>query len=166
MSLERARPAPISDRPAPILALPSCVLGLRGGEELIEEIVFLPPGIGLETAASPIEKLFVQEIGHYLSDPAYRPRLPLKARGTAFQNRVWQAILDIPCGQTLSYGEIARTLGSSPRAVGQACGANPFPLVVPCHRVLARASLGGFARQNADWLIRTKEWLLAHEKPR
>ena len=140
------------------------MLGLRTNGDLIEEIVFLPPETGLEAVSSPVEALFVQEIGHYLADPACRPQLPLKPRGTAFQNRVWQAILDIPCGLTLSYGELAHTLGSSPRAVGQACGANPFPLAVPCHRVLARTGLGGFARQNTDWLIRTKEWLLAHEK--
>jgi methylated-DNA-[protein]-cysteine S-methyltransferase len=67
--------------------------------------------------------------------------------------------------QTRSYGDIARALHSAPRAVGQACGANPFPVVVPCHRVLAAGGgLGGFARQREGFLLDVKRWLLAHER--
>ncbi len=58
---------------------------------------------------------------------------------------------------------MARTLGSAARAVGQACGANPFPLVVPCHRVLGSKGIGGFANHTEGWLIETKRWLLWHE---
>jgi O-6-methylguanine DNA methyltransferase len=69
-------------------------------------------------------------------------------RGTLFQRSVWSALRQIPYGQTRTYGEIARTIGcpKSSRAVGQACGANPIPLLVPCHRVLAAGNrLGGFS---------------------
>ena len=66
-------------------------------------------------------------------------------------------------GLTRSYGEIARELGSSPRAVGQACGANLVPLVVPCHRVLAAGGLGGFAHHEGGFHLAVKRWLLAHE---
>ena len=89
--------------------------------------------------------------------------LPLRPSGTAFQRRVWGEIAAIPCHQTKSYGELAKALHNAPRAVGQACGANPFPLVVPCHRVIASGgALGGFARQRGGFLLEIKRWLLAH----
>ena len=72
--------------------------------------------------------------------------LRLAPRGTAFQRRVWRELLEIPWGETRSYGEIARRLGSSGRAVGSAVGRNPLLIVVPCHRVLASdGALAGFA---------------------
>ena len=85
--------------------------------------------------------------------------------GTAFQQRVWGAIASIPRGHVRTYGDLARLLGSAPRAVGQACGANWFPLVVPCHRVTAAGGLGGFSNSaDADGFhLGVKRWLLAHE---
>lgn len=166
MANAHAPHAPVSAWPIPLLALPTCVLGVRISQDRLEEIAFLPPGTALQAAVLPLAQLFQQEIETYLSEPVYCPQLPLMPRGTVFQNRVWQSISRIPSGETRSYGEIADLLNSSPRAVGQACGANPFPLAIPCHRVIARQSLGGFARQNTEWLIRTKQWLLAHEKQR
>ena len=72
--------------------------------------------------------------------------LPLAPRGTAFQRRVWSALLAIPYGETRTYGELAAALGSSPRAVGSAVGKNPISVIVPCHRVLgADGSLTGYA---------------------
>ena len=87
--------------------------------------------------------------------------LPLAARGTAFQRRVWSALRSIPYGATVSYGELARRIGAptAARAVGLANGANPIPIVVPCHRVIgADGSLTGFGGGLAR-----KRWLLAHE---
>ena len=63
----------------------------------------------------------------------------------------------------LGLGKLAADLGSAPRAVGQACGANPFPLIVPCHRVTSAAGLGGFANAREGWLLEVKRWLLAFE---
>lgn len=72
--------------------------------------------------------------------------LPLAPRGTAFQRRVWDALLAIPYGETRTYGELAAELGSSPRAIGTAVGKNPISVIVPCHRVLgADGSLTGYA---------------------
>ena len=72
--------------------------------------------------------------------------LPLVPQGTAFRRRVWAAMQAIPYGQTRSYGDLARDLDSAPRAVGGACGANPIPLIIPCHRVVgAGGALGGFS---------------------
>jgi methylated-DNA-[protein]-cysteine S-methyltransferase len=147
----------------PILKLPVCVLGVRWAESAIEEILFLPPGTPLQATQHALGDLFHREIAHYLAQPGYLMTLPLLKRGTAFQNRVWAEISATPAGRTCTYGDIAQRLESAPRAVGQACGANPFPVVVPCHRVVGKLSLGGFAKQTTDWLIQTKQWLLAHE---
>jgi methylated-DNA-[protein]-cysteine S-methyltransferase len=84
-----------------------------------------------------------------------------ETRGTAFQRRVWVALRDIPAGTTVSYGQLAAKIGRSAavRAVGAANGANPIPVVVPCHRVIgADASLTGFGGG-----LERKRWLLAHE---
>lgn len=143
--------------------LPCCVLGLRLANAAIAEILFLPPDTPLQPADAPLAEAFRAEIAAYLQDPRHVPQLPLLQRGTPFQQRVWQGIAAIPCGMTRSYGELAAGIGSVPRAVGQACGANPFPIIVPCHRVVARAGLGGFAHQTSDWLLTTKRWLLTHE---
>lgn len=72
--------------------------------------------------------------------------LPLHPRGTDFQTRVWRALRDIPCGATVTYGELARRLQTSPRAAGAAVGRNPISILIPCHRVLgADGSLTGYA---------------------
>jgi methylated-DNA-[protein]-cysteine S-methyltransferase len=100
----------------------------------------------------------------YLDNPDFAFGLPLRPSGTAFQRRVWAQIAAIPNRQTRTYGEVAKALHNAPRAVGQACGANPFPLVVPCHRVIATGGgLGGFARHGGGFLLDVKRWLLAHE---
>lgn len=94
--------------------------------------------------------------------PAGGFALPLEVRGTAFQHRVWQALCEIPCGQTRSYGEIARRVGSpkAVRAVAQACGANPVAVAIPCHRVVRTdGSLCGY-----HWGVERKAKLLAAER--
>ncbi|MCP5405757.1 MAG: methylated-DNA--[protein]-cysteine S-methyltransferase [Pseudomonadaceae bacterium] len=81
--------------------------------------------------------------------------------GTPFRQRVWKALCDIPFGQTISYGELAARVKSSPRAVGGAVGANPLPILVPCHRVVGKnGSLTGFSAPGG---LETKRWLLRHE---
>jgi methylated-DNA-[protein]-cysteine S-methyltransferase len=87
--------------------------------------------------------------------------LALNPRGTPFQLRVWQELRRIPWGRTISYGELARRVDNpkASRAVGQANGANPIPLIIPCHRVIAAdGSLGGYSSG-----LDRKRWLLRHE---
>jgi methylated-DNA-[protein]-cysteine S-methyltransferase len=88
--------------------------------------------------------------------------LPLAPAGTPYRRAVWQSLCDIPYGETRSYQEIARKAGGSARSVGQANGHNPIPLIIPCHRVVAAAHLGGYS--GGDGLT-TKRWLLALENP-
>lgn len=145
------------------MATPFGMLGIRtlGGSLL--QISFLGKD-GAELAPSDeLAGRIWREIERYLADPRYRFALPLAEIGTLFQRRVWRSIAAIPPGRTRSYGAIARELGSSPRAVGQACGENPFPLVVPCHRVVSSSGIGGFAHSARGYLPGVKLWLLAHE---
>lgn len=83
--------------------------------------------------------------------------------GTAFQHRVWSAMREIPAGETRSYGSLAREVNSGARAVANACRHNPLPIVIPCHRVVARHGLGGFSGQTAGPAISRKVWMLRHE---
>ncbi len=103
-----------------------------------------------------------QQVLDYLKEPSSAFSLPLSTHGTAFQQCVWQAIAQIPCGQTRTYGQLARQIGSGPRAVANACGANQMPLVIPCHRVVAKNGIGGFMQGKVNGL-RIKQWLLQHE---
>jgi len=84
-------------------------------------------------------------------------------QGTAFQQKVWGALLDIPSGTTMTYGELAKELQSSARAVGQACKNNPTPIIIPCHRVVSKQGKGGYLGQTEGKLAYIKTWLLQHE---
>lgn len=151
-----------------VLLLPFGRLGVRcsAGELLQTEYL---PGPGVPIPAPPalaglVDELQAQLLA-YCRDPRHAPRVPMAPAGSAFQARVWSALMDIPAGRTLSYGELARQLGSSARAVGGACASNPFAPLVPCHRVVARSGLGGFAgsTETGGELLGIKRWLLAHE---
>jgi len=113
-------------------------------------------------AQHPSFKQITQEILAYLQQPHQAFSLPAELAGSAFQQKVWLAILAIPLGQTRSYSELAAQLNSGPRAVANACGANRLPLLIPCHRVVAKNGLGGFMRGDKNGLS-IKRWLLAHE---
>jgi len=86
--------------------------------------------------------------------------LPLAPAGTAFQQRVWTLMSSISYGKTMSYGEMAKALDSAARAVGMACGANPIPVIIPCHRVLAANGMGGYSGEGG---VDTKVALLRLE---
>lgn len=139
-------------------------LGIRCGSDDVVGIEYLPP-CATVSPQSLLAKEAVRQISAWFADPAFVFGLPLAPVGTPFQRRVWAAIAAIPFGETRSYGGLAESIGSGARAVGNACGANPYPLVVPCHRVIAAdQSLGGFARQRGGFLLTVKQWLLQHER--
>lgn len=146
------------------LATPFAVLGIRHEGDCLTRIDFLPR----KTAALPAQTGFAKEVCRqlkaYLGDPDVRFDLPYRLSGTQYQRRVWQLIRQIPRGRTLTYGELARKLFSGPRAVGQACGANPIPIIVPCHRVLGSGNLGGFMNCDEGDPLAIKRWLLNHER--
>lgn len=113
-------------------------------------------------SAQPLVKQAYTQIMQYLQQPSSPFNLPVAVHGTPFQQRVWQAIAAIPVGKTATYGELANQIGSGPRAVANACGANKMPLIIPCHRLLAQNGIGGFMQGKQDGL-KIKRWLLAHE---
>lgn len=103
-----------------------------------------------------------RQLEAYFAGRLQRFDLPLKPAGTPFRRSVWDAMLAIPYGGTATYGGMAKMLGSAPRAVGGACGANPIPIVIPCHRVLASGGApGGYSGHGG---LDTKAWLLALER--
>jgi methylated-DNA-[protein]-cysteine S-methyltransferase len=100
----------------------------------------------------------------YVENPDTKFTVPLEPGGTQHQQKVWRAMSNIPRGKTRSYGELAAELRSGAQAVGQACGANPIPIVIPCHRVVGKSGLGGFMRHASGASLDIKRWLLAHEQ--
>lgn len=112
---------------------------------------------------NPVHQHISDELSHYFADPDYNLNIPFALTGTAFQQRVWQALVEIPRGTTKTYGELAKALNTSSRAIGNACRSNPLPILIPCHRVIAKTGLGGFAGDTQGKLISIKKWLLQHE---
>lgn len=145
------------------LATPFAVLGIRTSGALLSEIVYLPRGAATLAPQNLLAEKTCRQIERYLDDPQFRFELPFEFAGSVFRRRVWQAICEIPPGGRLTYGDVARRLGSAPRAVGGACGANRIPLVIPCHRVVASGGIGGFMQTRAGAPIQIKQWLLQHE---
>ncbi len=125
--------------------------------ERVEESLFIPEPI------EPLAQKVVKQLEAYFNDPRSSFDLPLSMLGSEFQQLVWRQLQQIRPGQVRTYGDIAKQLNSSPRAVGGACRANPMLIVVPCHRVVARAGIGGFGGESAGSRIEQKRWLLAHE---
>jgi methylated-DNA-[protein]-cysteine S-methyltransferase len=147
-----------------ILSAPGFSIGIRCNDDEITEIAYLEPQAEV-VPKSPLAKEGVRQLRNWLQDPRFAFGLPLAPVGTHFQRRVWEQIAAVPLGQTRNYGEVAAAIHSGPRAVGNACGANPYPIVVPCHRVVAaNQGLGGFARQRGGFLLEIKKWLLQHER--
>lgn len=144
--------------------LPPCTLGVRITGGVVEEIEFLPASEPAEPPRDALAREVCRQLLAYAKDARFQFSLPLASAGTLFQRRVWQCIAEIPPGETRSYGELSTRLKSAPRAVGQACGANPFPLIIPCHRVVSAAGLGGFAHHAGGFHLRVKRWLLEHEQ--
>ena len=146
--------------PAPQLSLHSpvgdlTVSGLDG------VIVSLDWGWAPRQASSPLLENAKAQLDAYFDAERSAFELPLEPPGTEFQRRVWRALAAIPYGATLSYGALAARLGCAPRPVGAACGRNPIPIFIPCHRIVAGD--GGLGGYSGDGGAATKRALLALE---
>jgi len=147
-----------------ILAAPFGQLGLIADADALLAVHFLAePQSLLAPKPGSLTAEAVQQLNAYFSDPSFQFDLPLRPVGTSFQQQVWREIATIPYGETRSYGELAERTGSVARAVGGACGRNPLPIIIPCHRVLAQHGLGGFNRSIESPTVSIKHWLLVHE---
>ncbi len=139
-------------------------LRIKADEKAILQIDFiLPAALENTSPASPLLKECQQQIQAYCRERSFEFDLPLSPAGTDFQQSVWQALQQISWGNVQSYGDIAARLASSPRAVGNACRRNPLPLIVPCHRVVARSGIGGYAGDTDGGYLLIKQKLLRHE---
>jgi methylated-DNA-[protein]-cysteine S-methyltransferase len=148
-----------------IVEAPFGAIGIRTEPGVVRELVYLPRHFNEKAPIDPLSEQAARQVERYLAEPDFRFDLPLADVGTAFQRKVWAVISAIPRGDVLTYGQVAKTIRSAPRAVGQACGANWFPLVIPCHRVTASGSLGGFSNHDDEtgFHLGVKRWLLRHE---
>ena len=128
------------------------------GEGRLAQVTF---GAGESAAPGAAALRVAEQLTEYFSGRRSSFEVPLGLRGTEFQLAVWNELLRVPYGETITYAELARRIGrpSAVRAVGAANGANPIPVIVPCHRVIgANGTLTGYGGG-----IERKQWLLAHE---
>ena len=146
-----------------VMATPVGRLGVRLQGGRVAALEFIDARVRLKPAATPFAHQVESAISRWLRDAGSQLALPLTPPGSDFQSRVRAALLAIPPGEVRSYGELARQLGSSARAVGGACRRNPVPILVPCHRVVGAAGPGGYSGHTGGAALRRKLWLLRHE---
>ena len=151
-----------SSRYDAVVTAPFGAVGIETAQGRVTALQFLPAQAA-ELATSPLGAMVSEQLDRYFRDPEARFDFPLRIGGTPFQRRVWDAIVSIPRGQTRRYGELATELDAPARAVGQACGDNRLPLIIPCHRVIGATGLGGFAHARTGFALSVKRWLLEHE---
>lgn len=146
-----------------VIEFPKMKVAVATRGEQVTEIRYLPPGTAAQAPQNALAERAARQLERYREDADTKFDLPLLVEGTQFQRLVWNALCEIPRGRTLTYGELARKLDGDARAVGQACGDNKLPIVIPCHRVVAASGVGGFAHSTGGYLLEAKRWLLMHE---
>ena len=146
-----------------ILDAPPCRLGAVFTGEALTRLDFLSADTPVSPRLDGQARQLARELDAYWHNPDHPFDLLFVPQGTPFQLRVWRALMTIPAGQPTTYGALAKRLGTAARAVGQACGSNPLPILIPCHRVLAAHGLGGFMHTSSGAPLDVKSWLLAHE---
>lgn len=139
---------------------PASIVGPLGADHEGGAITALHWGRDGTLSSGPLAGQLAAELAAYFAGTLAAFTVPLRPRGGAFQQAFYAALCAIPFGETRTYGQLATTLGVSAQAIGQACGANPIPILIPCHRVLGAAGLGGYSGPGG---IETKVALLRHE---
>ncbi len=143
---------------------PAFAMGVRTDDRHVIALSLLPVGTRAKAPApDTLAYLACVQLSAYLDNPKYSFDLPIRLTGSLHQLKVWEAMRAIPPGETRTYGQIAEEVGSNARAVGSACGQNPVPIVVPCHRIVAASGLGGFMGGTSEDTLAIKRWLLTHE---
>ncbi len=126
-----------------------------------DAIVALEWGWARDASTTGLLTLASDQLASYFDGDIKQFSLPLAPSGTPFQRQVWTSMTRIPYGETQSYGSVAEDIDSSPRAVGTACGRNPIPIIIPCHRVVGNG--GALVGYSGGEGVETKRYLLAHE---
>ncbi|MDG4555167.1 MAG: methylated-DNA--[protein]-cysteine S-methyltransferase [Candidatus Competibacter sp.] len=146
-----------------VIATPLGRIGIRMVDEAVSELDYLPVDAPELPPADAATQTVVAQLQAYFHDSRTPFTVALAFGGTAFQQRAWKALRTIPPGTVLTYGELAARLGTAARAIGGACRSNPIPIFIPCHRVVARQGLGGYAGAVSGDSLGIKRWLLRHE---
>lgn len=146
-----------------VLDSPLGPVGVRMAGNCVVRVDFLPESVALKLAGPAAGKRVAREFERYFADAGQQFSVPVAFTGTTFQQRVWRALLEIPAGETRTYGELAHRLHSGARAVGNACRQNPVTIIVPCHRVIGVTGIGGYGGQTGGNVLERKRWLLGHE---
>lgn len=148
-----------------VIKVPFATLGLLFDGNILARVDYLKPNTQLiAPKALVVKKVCLQLKNYCVNKLAKKPfDIVYEPTGTAFQRKVWNRIEKIPYGKVITYGDIAKALKTSPRAVGNACRVNPLVLVVPCHRVISAKGIGGYSGKSAGQMVKIKKWLLAHE---
>ncbi len=145
-----------------VISSPVGSLGLTIVNYQLTQLDFLVKPRKLSIILEPKIKRIVWQLERYFINPRVKFTLPLQLNGTWLQQKIWHAIQKISSGSVVTYGELARIIGTTPRVIGNACRANPLPIIIPCHRVVGVASLGGYGG-NSNKGLKIKKWLLWHE---
>ena len=148
-----------------VIDFPKFKVAVKTRDERVVEIKYLPLSAQSISPGTPLAERAAEQLEHYRANPDARFDLPVLIEGSELQRGVWDAMCAIPRGRTRTYGDLARELGADARAIGQACGDNKLPIVIPCHRVVAADGIGGFAHSTGGYLLEAKRWLLMHEAP-
>lgn len=155
----------MSKKNCTVIDTPIGKLGIQVVEDYITSIDFLHQNTALVAPACSLSKKTVTQLNQYFANPETVFDLPLYFNGTPFQQRIWHYLATtLTSGTTITYGELAKLFHTSARAIGNACRRNPIPIIVPCHRVLAKNHLGGFSGQKTGKLMNIKHFLLTHEQ--
>jgi methylated-DNA-[protein]-cysteine S-methyltransferase len=148
-----------------VVRFPRMKVGVLTRNDRVVEIRYLPLSHRNVPVSNSLAASAAEQLERYREDPDARFDLPVLVAGTPLQRAVWDAMCAIPRGRTRTYGELARELGADARDIGQACGDNRLPIVIPCHRVVAADGIGGFGHSRRGYLLEAKRWLLMHEAP-
>lgn len=145
-----------------VLTSPVGCLGIRTRGVALVSLSYLRQPVVCPTIPSASARSIGAQLRAYFIDPGYRFSMPLSLVGSSFQQTLWEALRELAPGTTITYGALARRFRTAPRAIGGACRANPIPIVIPCHRVVSAAGLGGYTG-GTERALEIKRWLLAHE---
>jgi methylated-DNA-[protein]-cysteine S-methyltransferase len=143
-----------------VVESPVGALVLNEADGALAAITWRRADANADSTVSPLLATAARQLDEYFAGWRRSFELPLAPKGSPFQQRVWAEMCRIPFGATARYGDLARALGTAAQPIGQACGANPIPIVIPCHRIVAAGGLGGFSGGAG---LTSKRFLLRHE---
>lgn len=146
-----------------VIDTPPGRLAIQATDDWLVGIDYVSGRVPLKKPLGKLAEEVVGQLRDYFQDAAHVFDVPVYLHGTPHQNKVWQALRKIKTGSTVTYGELARQVDSSARAVGNSCRHNPVSIVVPCHRVVGAAGIGGYGGRIDGRVLDRKHWLLQHE---